>query len=262
MTDTDDCYALITGGSQGIGKAISEELASRKYNILLVAHSLSPLEAAAKTISAKYGVKTDYISLDLSVDNASEVLYKWCLEKKYMVTILVNNAGYGLCGAFKDSDFNSDRSMLTLNMITLVRLCHTFLPMLASQNQSYILNVASTTAYQAIPSMSLYAASKSFVLSFSRGLYHELKKTTIQVSCLCPGATTTKFIARAGIPAKASQTAQKVSMSPEAVARIAIEKMFKGKVEIIPGFINKLGAFLPKILPHSMLESLAGKLYQ
>jgi uncharacterized protein len=255
-------YALITGGSKGIGKAIAEELAFRKYNILLVARSEELLKSVAGEIRDKYKIETDYLAIDLSLPDSPQKVLNWVNEKKYDVNILVNNAGYGLSGSFEKYSSSENINLLQLNMVTLVSLCQLFLPMLRQQSKSYIMNIASSAAYQAIPYLSVYAASKSFVLSFSRGLHQELKNTSVSVTCISPGSTDTEFVDRAQIGEKGLKTAKKVNMQPQAVAKIAVSSMFAGKAEVITGFINKLGAFMAWLLPKSLIEKTVMKIYE
>ena len=254
--------ALVTGASKGIGKAIAEELAARKFNLLLVARSQGLLQAVAKDIIGKYKVEVDYLSTDLSSPNAAEQVFNWCKEKNYSIEILVNNAGYGLSGPMEKYSIAENTSMMQVNMITPVQLCQFFLPTLKQQKKAYILNIASSAAYQAVPYLSVYAGTKSFVLSYSRGLRQELKKTNVSVTCISPGATDTDFVVRAQIGEKGLKTANKVNMAAGAVAKIAVKSMFAGKAEVITGFINKLGAFLVWLLPKNLVETTAMKIYE
>jgi short-subunit dehydrogenase len=255
-------YALITGASKGIGKAIAEELAARKLNLLLVARSGALLEAVTKYIIDKYKVQVDYFSIDLSSQNAPEKVFNWCKEKNYYIEVLVNNAGYGLSGPFEKYTVAENTNMMQVNMIAPVQLCQFFLPMLKLQRKSYIMNIASSAAYQAVPYLSIYAGTKSFVLSWSRGLRQELKKTNVSVTCISPGATDTDFVVRAQIGEKGLKTAGKVNMSANAVSKIAVESMLAGKAEVITGFINKLGAFFVWLLPKNLVETTAMKIYE
>ena len=255
-------YALITGGSKGIGKAIAIELAKKKINILLVSRSSTALQQTAKEIKEQYGVETDYLATDLSLINAAENVFNWCNEKKYNIHILVNNAGYGLSGPFEKEPEVNNTNMMQLNMGTTVQLCHIFLPMLKQNNKGYILNIASSAAYQAVPFLSLYSASKSFVLNFSRGLSHELKNTNVSATCVSPGPTDTDFNTRAGLNEKATKAAEKFNVAPAAVAAVAVNAMFAGKREVITGFINKLSAFAAWLLPKNLIESAAVGIYK
>jgi uncharacterized protein len=255
-------YALITGASKGIGKAIAFELASRKNDVLLVARSADLLQQIAAEIQAKFAVKVAFFATDLAANDAAEKVKNFCETNNFDINILVNNAGYGLNGSFENLPIQEQLNMMQLNMNVLVQLCHAFLPMLKQQQKAYILNVSSTTAYQAIPFMGLYAASKAFVLSFSRALKIELKKTSVSVTCLVPGSTATDFSNRAGISEELVKKGENVTMSSEAVAKIAIDSMMAGNAEIIPGFVNKIGAFFPRFLPKSLPEKIAEGLYE
>jgi uncharacterized protein len=255
-------YALVTGASKGIGKAIAEELAKNNFNILLVARSEEQLKKNATEIATKYKVQSDYLAIDLSSPTAPTEIFNWCTKKNYSVQVLVNNAGYGLSGNFERFSMEENTNMMQLNMITLVQLTQLFLPVLKSQGKSYILNIASSAAYQAVPYLSLYSATKAFVLSFSRGLQQELKKTSVSVTCISPGSTDTGFASRAQLGEKGLKTAEKVNMTPEAVAAISVKSMLSGKTEVIVGFINKVGAFLVWLLPKKLVETTAMKIYE
>jgi uncharacterized protein len=255
-------YALITGASKGIGKQIAVELAKKKFDLLLIARSASQLEDVAKEIKGKYDIKIDTLAEDLSVPDAAQNVLRWVEQKGYEIAVLVNNAGYGSAGEFHSYTLEQNRDMMNLNMITLSEMCQVFLPMLKRNSQAYILNIASSTAYQAIPRMALYAATKVFVLNFSRALKYELKDTPVSVTCICPGATDTNFNDRASIPEKARKAAEKVVMSPEEVAKISVDAMFAGKTEVIPGVVNKLGAFLAWLAPKALIEKVTAGIYE
>src|SRR5690606_29196111 len=144
-------------------------------------------------------IDVQYVALDLSDRNADLKLFNWVVQNEYQVSILVNNAGYGLSGDFDRYTQEELVNMLDLNIIMLTKLTYIFMPMLKRQKQSYILNIASIAAYQAVPYLSLYSASKSFVLSFSRGLHQELLNSNVSITCISPGPTDTYFITRAGV---------------------------------------------------------------
>jgi short-subunit dehydrogenase len=255
-------YALITGASKGIGKAIAADLAARGFNVLLVARSEELLQQEANRITALYPVKADWLALDLSTAEAAQNVSDWCRAKGYTLRALVNNAGYGLSGPFEKYSAEEHVNMMTLNMSTLVALTRLFLPDLRAQPKSYILNIASSAAYQAVPGLTTYAATKAFVLAFSRGLRQELHKTSVSVTCVCPGATDTDFPNRAQVGPKGLKAAEKLNMSPEAVALLATRAMLSRKTEVITGFVNKVGATLAWLLPKTLVENIAGKVYE
>ncbi|MGZ3752110.1 MAG: SDR family NAD(P)-dependent oxidoreductase, partial [Mucilaginibacter sp.] len=236
-------YALITGASKGIGRSIALQLAQAGYNLLLIARSAPELDQLSAQIRSHDKVDVQYFSIDLSGDGAAKQVADWCKTLDIPVSVLVNNAGYGLWGKFEDLDIADQLNMISLNIGAVVELTHYLLPALKTQNQSYILNVSSTAAYQPVPTLGLYSASKSFILSFSRALRYEIKDTTVSVSCLCPGPTDTDFAKRAGLDAFAD-LAEKFNMSPQYVAKIGLKGLFNKKAEIIPGFLNKLTSFI------------------
>jgi uncharacterized protein len=146
-------------------------------------------------------------------------------------------------------------------MLTIVNLTYYFIPILKKQKQSYILNIASIAAYLPVPSLILYAASKSFVLSFSRGLNYELKDSPISVTCISPGPVDTNFVNRAGMQAIAN-TAAKFEISPERLAKKALKAMYSKKIEYVPGFTNKLGVLLSLFIPKRLIEKVIASAYK
>jgi short-subunit dehydrogenase len=176
--------------------------------------------------------------------------------------VLVNNAGYGLWGRFEKLDLSEQLNMLQLNLTLPVQLTYALLPQLRQAPRAYVLNVASTAAYQAVPSLTVYAASKAFLLSFSRGLRYELKDTNVSVTCLSPGATTTDFTSRAGMGTELQAVANKVSMTPTAVAAAGLQALFAGEAELIPGILNKVSAGLTSVVPKGIVEKIAAGIYE
>src|ERR1700759_2075500 len=254
-------FALITGASKGIGKCIAEELAARGFDLLLIARSADLLEQVAKEISNQTGRNCQWLALDLAENQAAESVYDYCNKKQLVVSVLVNNAGYGLSGKFEKYSAQEQTEMLMVNIITLTKLTRLFLPTLLKQQAAYILNIGSSASYQAVPLLSAYAASKAYVLSFSRGLFQELKKTNVSVTCICPGPTDTNFVNRANVGTKGQKAADRFNMSPQAVAHIAVDSLFRRKPEVITGGLNKLSAFFAWLLPKSIVEGIAMKLY-
>ena len=255
-------YALITGASKGIGRAISQELASRGINVLLVARDYLLLEELANSLKAAHQIEAHYLALDLATTDAVSKLNQWIETNNYSINILVNNAGYGLSGPFTDYPIAEHKAMMQVNMTVPVELTAALIPQLKNNQPSYILNIVSSAAYQSVPGLSTYAASKAFMLSFSRGLRYELRKKGISVTAVSPGSTDTGFATRAKVGAKGLKAAEKVNMTPEAVATIAVKAMFNKKAEVITGFINQLGAFLVWLFPKKLAEKTAAGIYE
>ena len=254
-------FALITGASGGIGFALAKELALRKHDVLLVARSEELLKKNCEYLKQKYVVSADYLSIDLATAGAALRVKAWVDQKNAPVDILINNAGFASWGPLRGLPNEEFNGMIQLNMVTLAELCKEFLPMLEKLPKAFILNVSSTAAYQAVPTLTTYAATKAFVLLFTRGLRWELKGTSISVSCLSPGPTSTGFIDRANL-GMIKERAEKFSMTAEAVAKIAIDGMLAGKAEIIPGFTNWISAKLAEIVPKQLTEQIAMNLYK
>ncbi|MFI5164120.1 MAG: SDR family NAD(P)-dependent oxidoreductase [Bacteroidia bacterium] len=254
-------YALITGASKGIGKAISEALAKRKVNLLLSARSEQLLKTSAEDLKKKFGIDAQYFPADLSLPESAAALATWCKKNNFPINILVNNAGYGLWGDFMELTLEEQLSMLHINTASIISLTHLLLPELIKNTPSYILNIASTTAYQAIPRFAVYSASKTFIVSFSRALNRELKKSGVSVTCLSPGTTDSGFIDRARMKAM-EEIAAKFSMPAETVAEFGVKAMFARKKEVVPGFSNVTGAIAAKFLPKDVVEGIAQNLYR
>jgi len=254
-------YALVTGASKGIGKSIALLLAQKGYNLLLIARSEAELNALSAIITSTHHVDVRYHAADLSNAGAAAEIAAWYTGLAIPISILVNNAGYGQWGNFDELPLPNQMAMMRVNIDAVVGLSHYFIPFLKLQQQAYILNVCSTAAYQAVPTMAIYAASKAFVLSFSRALRYELKNTSLSVSCLCPGPTDTNFVHRAGMDAIA-ELAAKFNMSPDDVAAVGIAGMFANKAEIVPGFLNKLSTTAARHSPKRFIERVTAGLYK
>ena len=255
-------FALITGASKGIGRAIAKEFAARKTDLLLVARSEQLLSELAGELTRSNNIRVFYLPVDLSQPHAAKKIFDWCTEKNFTVTILVNNAGYGLSGAFDQYPAAQHIDLMQVNMTAPVELISLFLPQLKQQKKSYILNIGSSSAYQAMPYMSIYAASKSFVVSFTRALKFELKDTNVVVSLVSPGVTVSEFNATARIPEKGLKAADRIAMTAEEVAKIAVNSLFKERTEVIVGFLTKLTVFMVGLMPKKLTEKISAKFYK
>ena len=254
-------YALVTGASKGIGRAIAISLAKRNYDLIIIARSKDLLEQLATELIDEYKVKVQYFSIDLALPDAAGVILNWCNQNNFTISILVNNAGYGMAGLFEKYTWEQHKEMMTVNMNMPLQMILCFLPMLKQQKQAYILNIISTSAYQPLPKMATYAASKSFMLSFTRAFQYEMRNTNVSVTAVSPGSTDTDFVKRAEMGPKALKNAGKFNMTAGAVAEIAVRSMFNKKVEVITGLSNKFGAFMAWLLPKRFIESTAAGFY-
>lgn len=255
-------YALITGAAKGIGAAIAVQMARKGYDLLLVDIDSAGLEQTKAKISGKSVVTIYTLPLDLSLPDCAKKILEWTLPYHNELNVVINNAGYGLNGAFENLSIEEHENIVDVNIKAQLRIAHAFIPILKRFNKAYLMNVGSTTCFQSVPYMSIYAASKAFVISFTRSLRFELKESAVSVSCLIPGSTDTDFVNRARMNEHARKTATRYYMTPEAVGKVAVAGMFKGKSEIIPGLSNKLHAVLPKFFPKSFVEKIAGNIYR
>lgn len=245
MTGT--TYALITGASSGIGKALAEELASRKINVLLVALPNTGLMDVVNRIREHYCVRAEGFEIDLTGDDSAKGVYRWCVSNNYRVNILVNNAGFGNLCSLEESDPSLLVNMMLLNNHALVLLTHLFIPELKRNKPSFILNLGSLASFMPVPNKAVYAATKSFVYSFSSSLYAELSVSGISVSCLCPGGTRTSV--RVTNMMQNVRVNERFIQLPHQVAGEAVRSMFNGKFRIIPAWHNKLLFRLRQALP-------------
>ncbi len=259
---TTNSYALITGASRGIGKALATQLAEQKHNLILVARSEMELKSLAENLSKAHQVEVKYLIVDLAQTSAPKTIFDYCQTNQLAVSILINNAGYALWGSFEASSWTDQQVMLQVVLNSIVETCHLFIPELKKQPKAYLMNVSSSTQYQAVPYMATYAAAKGFILLFTRALKVELKNSSVNVSCLVPGTTDTGFIDRAGMSDSIRKKAKQVEMTPDAVAKIALAGMWKGKAEIIPGFINWFGAMATYFIPKALAETIAEGIYK
>jgi len=194
--------AVITGASMGLGAEFARQLAARRINLLLVARSADLLDQLAEELHHRHGVKVRTLALDLSKAESAGHLATFIETERLNPTWLVNNAGFGIVGAFQDMSAERLHEMMMLNMVTLVNLTRALLPALRLNVDARIINVASTAAFQPVPFFNVYAASKTFVLNFSEALHDELRGTGVRVLALCPGPTPTKFHVAAGVDEK------------------------------------------------------------
>lgn len=244
-----ESYALITGASAGIGKALAFELARHNKNLLLIALPESGLPEIATSLKLQYNIKVHCYCIDLTAENAALCVLAWCHKNGFSINILVNNAGLGNLELFENTQSCILERMMVLNNAALVMMTHHFIPELKKFNESYIMNLGSLASFMPIPAKSLYAATKSFVYSFSHSLYFELKPHNIHVSCLCPGGTSTE-----GSIAIDENNLSKSSFCqlPEEVAEEAVRGLFKKRFRIIPGWRNRFLYLMVQTLPEAL----------
>lgn len=241
-------YCLITGASEGFGKALALECASRRMNLVLVALPGPELYYLADFIKRNYKVEVIPIEQDLTKEENCIDLFNQVSKMGLCVNILINNAGLGSTMLFSEGNFAFYQKQINLNISATTHLTHLFLDMLKTNGPSYILNVGSLSSYFFLAKKQVYGATKSFIYSFSKSLGRELEKDNVHVSVICPGGMNTNLSVTLLI--KTSSWLSRLSvMNPEEVAPVAIDGLLKGKEVIIPGRVNKMFLLLDKLLP-------------
>ncbi len=252
--------ALITGASGGIGLALAHEFARGGHDLVLVARRAEALEQAADELREATGVDVTTHAVDLSISDGPLDLSRKVERAGIAIDVLVNNAGTGDHGAFVESDVDRQRAMLHLNVVNLTILTRLFLEPMVARGSGRILNVASLVGYFAGgPGWAAYVASKSYVLSFTRGLAAELKGTGITATALAPGATSTDFVRAAGV-GETGIYRRLPRLSAEEVARAGYRATMRGRVTAIPGVVNKVLAFLGELPPRGIAQWVFGAL--
>lgn len=251
-------YAVVTGSTSGIGKAFAEKLAKEKYNLILVSRDESKLLNQQTMISKEYDVVVYTIAIDLTERGAAKRIYTEVTQRRLVVEILINNAGFNECGTFLETDIEKEVAMIQLHSICTTELMKFFLPSMVEKKYGRIINLGSTGSYMACPNDAVYAATKAYILQMSKGINAELKGTGVVVTTLCPGSTKTAFASKAGMESTLLFTL--FVMEPETVADIGYRAMLKGRTSIIVGLYNKLLVFTSKITPSTILNSLTQKM--
>lgn len=248
-------FTLITGASSGIGLELAEIFAREKHNLILVARSENKLQELKSRLEKTYGIEAHVIGADLSKREAPLKLYEMTESRGWVVETLVNNAGLGALGAFAISAWDKQAEMIQVNVTALTELTRLYLPTMMANQSGKILNVASTAAFQAGPLMSVYYATKAFVLSFSEGLSEELLGSGVTVTALCPGPTASNFAKVADMEDIPLFNTLKIPTSRE-VAEYGYRAMMDGKVVAVHGITNRIGVIGGKVMPRSLLRKM------
>jgi len=246
---------LITGASSGIGAAFARKLAARGRNVLLVARSEDKLITMCNELGRASGVRAHYFALDLLQPEAAAQLFKETQTRELVVDMLVNNAGFGSMDDFLNLDVARELEMIDLNVKSLVELTYRFLKPMRDRKQGTIINVASTAAFQPVPYMATYAATKAFVLSFSEALWEENREYGVHVMALCPGVTDTNFFAASKMDRPPLRTIE----TPEEVVETALRALARRKPSVVSGWTNWLAIQGERIVPRSLVTKIAGK---
>jgi len=246
---------LITGASSGIGAAFARKLARRGRNVLLVARSEDKLIALCNELGRLSGIRAQYVAMDITGPGAADRLFEETNKRELEIEMLINNAGFGSMGDFVRLDLTRELEIIDLNVRALVELTYRFLAPMRDRKQGTIINVASTAAFQAVPFMATYAATKAFVLSFSEALAEENHPYGIHVLALCPGVTETNFFE----VAKIDRPPMRIVQTAEEVVDAALRGLKRHRRTVVSGWLNWFTMECERFLPRVLVTKVAGK---
>ena len=249
-------YALIAGGSKGIGYALAEAWAKRNYNLILIARHWDSLETAKHKLESAYHIHVELLSYDLSKEESATEISQWCIERNIPLKVLCNVAGAGGSRDYLSTSLDTLRYMVRLNIESCMALTLTLLPLLEKNYPSYIINVASMAGFAPIPLKNIYSATKSAVIFFSYSLHYQLRDKGISVSCLAPGPVYTKPEIVAETKKQLGKFGDKMARTPEQVGEKTVRKTLKGKMIIVPGFLANMMSGILRILPKKTSASI------
>ncbi|HKW89104.1 MAG TPA: SDR family oxidoreductase [Candidatus Acidoferrales bacterium] len=251
-------WALVTGASAGIGRALAEQLAASGANLVLTARRRDRLEHLASWLASEHGVKTEIVVADLARPEAPSQIQAFVQGRGLEIELLINNAGFGAYGPFHESPLERDLEMVRVNCSAVVELTRIFLPEMVARKHGDILIVASVAGFQAVPYISLYAATKAFDLHFALGIAEEVRRHGVHVCALCPGSTTTEFREVAGQPPRTFRGAE----TAEKVARVALNALAKGKSSVISGLKNRFNVEGQRLAPRRLVTRVAAGMFR
>jgi short-subunit dehydrogenase len=254
--------ALVTGASSGIGAAIARELASRGYSIALVARREERLRSLATDLASEHGVAAEAIACDLGDPDERDRLADELRGRGRSVEVLVNNAGFGHQADFATSPRERMVEMVRLNVEAVVDLTSRFMGPMVERGRGTVINIASTAAFQPLPGSAVYAASKSFVLSFSEAIRTELRGSGVTVTAVCPGPVKTEFTEVAGVGGVEERTPGAVWMSAEDIARHAVDGAAKDRRVVVPGALNRATALAGQHSPRAVALPLISRIWR
>ena len=254
--------ALITGPTSGIGLELTYLFCQDNIDLLLVSRNTKKLESLQKYLLKTYNVKVFIFPIDLSLQGSAQKVHEFCLQNNIKIDYLVNNAGFGIYGLFEKTPIKIEESMIQLNITSLTELTKYFALDMKERGFGKIMNVASTASFQPGPLMSVYCATKHYVLAFSEAIAEEFKNTGVSITTLCPGPTISGFQERAGFRKNAKLFNSPATASSKEVAVFGYKKMMKRKRIVIYGFLNNLSAFFVRFVPASWKTSLVKRVFK
>ena len=242
-------WALVSGGSKGIGYAIAYALAKRNYNLMLIARNEEELDRAKKSLETSFFIQVEICALDIGQEESLKKILTWCNESDLPLRILCNVTGVGRSADYLSVPLMDSLYMLKMNMEPAVSLIYHLLPLLKKNQPSFILNVSSMAGFAPISIKNIYSATKSAMIFFSYSLRYQLKKDNISVSCLCPGPVFTKPSIEKETIRQMGWFGRKMAVDPEKLGEIAVDRMFKKDMIIVPGFLAKTISFIIRTMP-------------
>jgi short-subunit dehydrogenase len=248
-------WALVTGASAGIGWALAEQLAARGVNLVLTARRADRLQKLAAELTAKYGIDSEVFAVDLTRPEAPAAIHAFTEGKRMEIQLLINNAGFGAFGYTHEIEESRLTDMVHVNCSAVVQLTRIYLPRMVERRSGDVLIVASTAAFQPVPFIAAYAATKAFDLIFAEGLAEEVRGFGVRVCALCPGSTNTEFQQVAHQPDRAFRFAE----TAEKVARVGLEGLAQGKSSVISGGRNRWMVFGERFAPRAFVAKMAAK---
>lgn len=254
----DGKWGLVTGGSSGLGVDFARQLAARGCNLILVARREERLQTVKQDLEDEFGVEARVIPMDLARDEAPRELLDAVHQEGLQIDVLINNAGFGMHGPFDDGDWDRYRTMVKLNVQTLVGLTRLALEGMKERGFGYIMMVASNGAFQPTPEYALYGATKSLVRSLGEALSFELRNSPVSCTVVSPGPTRTEFHDVAGQDRQENLYIRMLLMESERVAEIGVKSMLRGKPSVVPGFLNAAFAWTAQRGPRRLITALAG----
>jgi uncharacterized protein len=254
--------ALITGASSGIGKAFAEQLAARNTNLVLVARSRKKLHQLTKELQENHNIQVEIIVKDLTEPHAAQEIFDATQAQGLTIDLLINNAGFGDYGDFASSHGEKQIKIVQLNILALVDLTHKFLPLMRQRQSGSIINVSSITAFQPMPYLSVYAASKAFIVSFSQALWAENRPYGIRVLVTCPGPIETNFFAEANFPPTLAGSTEQM-FSSEEVAQQSLKALENWQPAVVIGDVKtQIRTILARIVPRKILLNMLARSFK
>jgi uncharacterized protein len=251
--------SLVTGSSTGIGAAIAAELAARGSDLVLVARSQDKLEAIARQLGDDHGVDVEVLPADLTdPDQLGAVEERLAKGGDDAVDLLVNNAGFGTSGRFLDSDPDRMSGEIALNVTALTRLTYAVLGRLVDLGRGGVLNVSSIGSFQPVPHLSVYAATKAYVSSFTEAVHEEVRGSGVHVTVLCPGFTRSDFVEAAGAQSEAALLPGFLWQEAEPVAKAGVDGVCRGRAVVVSGSINQLASGISSVTPSLVSRRVVG----